>query len=114
MDRKTKDKSGKWLLEHFGEQLLRVGGVEDVLVCRPAQAQLVLPEQTPDGLLDVWRRGRPDPEPVLVELATYPEQRVVEQVIRGMMLTYLDRGTLPDAIVYVFQPKGQYQVPESQ
>jgi hypothetical protein len=42
----------------------------------------------------------------LIEVATYPERRVEEQLTGDMMLVYLDRGELPEAITLVLRHKG--------
>ena len=75
---RDKDKSGKWLIQHHGDAILRLGGVTDLVRWQAAQAELVLPTNLPDGLLYAWRAGRDRPEPYVVELATYPERRGVE------------------------------------
>ena len=71
---KDKDKSAKWLIEHHGDAILRLGGVTDLVRWQAAPAELVLPTKLPDGLLFAWRR-RDHPEPFVVEIATYPELR---------------------------------------
>jgi len=45
-------------------------------------------------------------------VATYPEQRVVDQLRGGLTLVLKDRGVLPDALALVLRPKGQFRVPE--
>ena len=47
------DRSSKWLIQHPGVSILRLGGVTGVQSWRPLQAELVQPRQTPDGLLEV-------------------------------------------------------------
>jgi hypothetical protein len=84
------DRSGKWLLDHFGGPLLRLAGVLDVVAWKTRQAEVIQPSQAPDGLLEVRRAGQMVDELYLVEVATYPERRVVEQLTRGAMLVYLD------------------------
>ena len=69
---KDKDKSAKWLIEHHGDAILRLGGVTDLVRWQAAPAELVLPTKLPDGLLFGWRVGRDHPEPFVVEIATYP------------------------------------------
>jgi hypothetical protein len=48
---KDKDKSAKWLIDHHGDGILRLGGVTDVVRWQAAPAELVLPAKLPDGLL---------------------------------------------------------------
>jgi|GEM_PF-520470 len=109
---KDKDKSAKWLIEHHGDAILRLGGVTDVVRWQAAPAELVLPAKLPDGLLFVWRAGRDRPEPHVVEIATYPEHRAAEQALSDLLLVYLVRGEVPNVLVLVLRPKGQLHVPD--
>src|SRR5208283_5304080 len=109
---KDKDKSAKWLIEHHGDAILRLGGVTDLVRWQAAPAELVLPAKLPDGLLFAWRAGRDRPEPFVVEIATYPELRAAEQAFRDLLLVYLVRGEVPNVLVLVLRPKGQLRVPD--
>jgi hypothetical protein len=109
---RDKDKSGKWLIQHHGDSILRLGGVTDFVRWQAAQAEVVLPTGLPDGLLYAWRAGSDQPEPHLVEIATYPELRTAEQALRGLMLVYLDRGEAPSVLVLVLYPRGKLRVPD--
>lgn len=102
------DRSSKWLIEHYGEALLRLGGVTDIRSWRPLQAELVQPRQLPDGLLEATLAGRPAPVLFLVEVSAYPERRLLEQVIRDLTLVFLDRRELPEVLTLILQPKGRY------
>jgi hypothetical protein len=46
------DKSSKWLIQHHGNALLRLGGTGNVVSWRPLQAEVVQPRKLCDGLLD--------------------------------------------------------------
>ena len=107
------DKSSKWLIQHHGDSILRLAGVENVAAWRPAQAEVVQPSQMPDGLLEVRLEGAASDDLFLLEVATYPERRVEDQLTRDLMLVYLDRGELPEAVTLVLRGKGQYRVPGS-
>jgi hypothetical protein len=109
---KDKDKSAKWLIEHHGDAILRLGGVTDLVRWKAAPAELVLPTKLPDGLIFAWRAGRDHSEPFVVEIATYPELRAAEQALRDLLLVYLVRGEVPNALVLVLRPKGQLRVPD--
>ncbi len=109
---KDKDKSAKWLIEHHGDAILRLGGVTDLVRWQAAPVELVLPTKLPDGLLFAWRAGRDHPEPFVVEIATYPELRAAEQALRGLLLVYLVRGEVANILVLVLRPKGQLRVPD--
>jgi hypothetical protein len=91
-------------------RLLRIGGVTDIRSWRALQAELVQPRQLPDGLLEVCREGQPEPDYFIVEIATYADERVEEQVVRDAMLVYLDRRALPEVLTVVLRPRGNLRV----
>jgi hypothetical protein len=107
------DKSSKWLIQHHGDSMLRLARVEKIEAWRPVQAEVVQPRQLPDGLLEVRLRGEPRDDLFLLEVATYPERRVGKQLTGDLMLVYLDRGELPEAVTLVLRPKGKYRIPRS-
>ena len=108
MQRQRFDRGSKWLIEKHGDLLLRVAGVTDVSRWRPLAADVVQPRQLPDGMLEVERpTGR---FLYLIEVATYPDNRVPEQLLDDLTLVYQSRGQLPEAIVFVLRPKGQVRV----
>ncbi len=104
------DKSSKWLIQHHGDSLLRLAGLDDIDSWRPLQAELVHPRQLPDGLLEVLFRRRRQADLFLLEIATYPEERVHKQLVRDLMMVYMARGLLPEIIVLVLCPRGQVAV----
>lgn len=104
------DKSSKWLIQHHGDSMLRLAEIGDIETWRPVQAEVVQPRQLPDGLLEARLRGEDRDSLFLLEVATYPERRVAEQLTRDLMLVYLDRGELPEAVTLVLRPKGRYRV----
>jgi hypothetical protein len=46
------DKSSKWLIQHHGDSILRLGGVRGIVSWRALQAELVQPRRLPDGLIE--------------------------------------------------------------
>jgi hypothetical protein len=109
---KDKDKGAKWLIDHHGDAILRLGGVTDLVRWQAAAADLVLPAKLPDGLIFAWRAGRDRPEAHVVEIATYPETRAAEQALRDLLLVYLVRNEVPNVLVLVLHPKGHLRVPD--
>ena len=107
------DKSSKWLIQHHGDSMLWLAKVGRIEMWRPAQAEVVQPRQLPDGLLEVRLEGEPRDDLFLIEVATYPERRVGQQLTGDLMLVYLDRGELPEAVTFVLRPKGKYRIPRS-
>jgi predicted transposase YdaD len=104
------DRSSKWLIQHHGDSILRLGGVGGVKSWRSLQTDLVQPRRLPDGLLEVYFHDQTDPNPFIVEIATYPELRVLKQVLRDSMLVFLDRDQLPEVITLVLHPRGNFRI----
>ena len=103
------DKSSKWLIEHHGDSILRLAGVQDIVSWHPLPAEIVQPHQLPDGLLEVQLAGQAEPDLFILELATYPEPRLSEQIFRDLSLVYLDRRVLPEVFAIIFSPRGNYR-----
>lgn len=104
------DRSSKWLIQHHGDALLHLAGIDAISRWAPLQAEVVQPLQLPDGCLEVQLVGADAPIYLVLELATYPERRVTEQLVRNALLVRLDRGKLPELIVFVLRPKGKVAV----
>ncbi len=104
------DRSSKWLIQHHGDSILRLGGVRDIRSWHPLQAEIVQPRQLPDGLLEVLLTGQTNPSLFVIEIATYPELRILEQIARDMMLVYLDRRVLPEVLTLVLRPRGTFRL----
>ncbi len=108
------DKSSKWLIQHHGDSLLRLAGIRHFLSWRPLQAELVQPRQLPDGLLEVHLAGESAEDLFILEIATYPEGRVHDQITRDLIMVFMARGCLPETIVLVLRPRGKAQVKSQQ
>jgi hypothetical protein len=106
----TYDRSSKWLIEHHGDSILRLAGIGPVESWRALQAEVIQPGQLPDGLIEATLVGEVEPRLFIIEIATYPERRVAEQLYRDALLVLLDRKVLPELIVIVLCPKGNLQV----
>ena len=111
MARQELDKGSKWLIQKHGNSVLFLGGWRDVEHYRPLQAELVQQVRLPDGLLEVWTKGQRRPGWVLLEVATYPDKRVLKQIRDDLFLSALHLGELPELLVLVLSPKGQVRVP---
>ncbi|HXG11220.1 MAG TPA: hypothetical protein VNK04_15790 [Gemmataceae bacterium] len=107
MPRHEFDKSSKWLIQHYGNAVLYLAGVRDVRRWRALQAEVVQPRRLPDGLLEVWLPGHKKPDHFLLEVATYPEPRILDQALDDLMLTYQQLRHLPELLVVVLRPKGR-------
>jgi hypothetical protein len=106
-----KDKSGKWMIEHHGDAILRLVGARDILRWRPVQAEVVQPGRLPDGLLEVQMAGQPRVSYFLLELQTYPAPDLGEDLLKAQLLVFCDRGVVPETLVVVLHPKGQLRTP---
>jgi hypothetical protein len=104
------DKSSKWLIQKHGNGILYLGGVRQVRSWRALQAELVQPSQLPDGLLEVFFHGRSTPDYFLLEVATYPEKRILEQALDGLTLAYQHLHVLPELLTVVLYPRGRFRV----
>lgn len=102
------DRGSKWLIEHCGDSILRLAGIENIESWTALQAELVTPGRLPDGLLEVQLAGESERDLFLRELSTYSESRLEEQLAREMMLVYTDRGIIPECIGVVLHPKGRF------
>jgi hypothetical protein len=71
---------------------------------------LVHPLESPDSVLEVFFPGREEPDPVIVEIATYPERRVNDQMARDAMVVLLARDVLPTLLTLVLHPKGNLHI----
>ena len=104
------DASSKWLIEHHGDSILRLGGVQSIEWWRSLQAELVQSRRLPDGLIEAKLPGTAKPVRFLVEVSTYPYRRLGRQVVDGTVLSYLDRGELPETLTLVLHPGGRKRV----
>jgi hypothetical protein len=68
--REDKDNSAKWMIDHHGDVLLRLGGVTGFASWQAAQTPLAHPRQMPDGLLEVTFPGQQTPHLCVLEVAT--------------------------------------------
>ncbi|OAI42273.1 hypothetical protein AYO40_00065 [Planctomycetaceae bacterium SCGC AG-212-D15] len=104
------DRSSKWILQHHGNAVLMLGGVRDIRSWRPLQADVVQPRQLPDGLLEAACGDEGTADLYVVEIATYPEDRVAEQALRDAIMVFLDRRRLPEVLTLVLRPRGRKRV----
>jgi hypothetical protein len=111
MPRHEFDKSSKYLVQQHGKGILFLGGARGVRLCRAMQAELVQPRRLPDGLLEVFFHGRQKPVRVLIEVATYPEKRVLEQALDDLTLATVQFRQPPELLIVVLQPRGRFRVP---
>jgi hypothetical protein len=110
MSRHAFDKSSKWLMQQHGDGILYLGGARNVRRWRALQAEIVQPRQLPDGLLEVFFHGRKTADYFLVEVATYPEKRVLKQALDDLTLTYQSLKVLPELLIVVLHPRGRFRV----
>ncbi|MFI5454724.1 MAG: hypothetical protein ACHRXM_04675 [Isosphaerales bacterium] len=103
------DKSTKWLIQHHGDAILRLAGVRDIAAWTPLQAEPVLARRLPDGFIEVRHVGETEPDPYVVEVASYPDARVADQVVDDTALVRLDRRVLPEVVVLFLHPKGNVE-----
>jgi predicted transposase YdaD len=100
------DTGSKWLIQHYGNSILRLGGIRNIVAWKSPQAELVQNLRIPDGLIEVWRHGEDEPHLFVLEISTYPYARVSEQMVRGATMVYLDKEVLPEVIAVFLHPGG--------
>ena len=113
MSQQWYDPSSKWVLEERGASVLYLAGARSVVSCQARKAEVVQPRKLRDGLLEVRFAREKETRLVLVEVATYPEKRVVEQMSDNLRLVRQSRGVLVDAVVLCLCRRGTYRVPQS-
>jgi predicted transposase YdaD len=104
------DRSSKWLIEHHGDSILRLGGVTNIRSWRALHTELVQPKQIPDGILEVQLTDRIEQALFLVEMSTYPRKVNYEQAVRDVLLVFLARKQLPELMTVVLCPEGNQEV----
>lgn len=104
------DIGSKWLLHHQGKGALLVGGFKDVSRIEPMPAEIVQNRKYPDGLLRVYLAGQRKPHYVLVEVATFAEERALRQALDDLTLSYQTLGSLPELLMLVLRPKGRFRI----
>jgi hypothetical protein len=111
MPRHEFDTSSKYLVGQHARGVLLLGGARDIRSVRALQAEVVQSRRLPDGLLEVHFEGQTKPDHVLVEIATYPEKRALEQALGDLTLArqYL-KGVLPELLMLVLCPKGKFRI----
>jgi hypothetical protein len=108
--RDDKDRSSKWLITHHGDSILRLAGIHGFRSWKPVQAEIVQPRQLPDGLIDLYYSDHPEPDPTIVEITTYPDRRVADQVLRDALFVFAKRRVPPEVITIVLRPLGTFQL----
>jgi hypothetical protein len=108
--RQDKDNSAQWMIDHHGDAILRLAGVRGFNSWQALHPSLAHPRQLPDGLLEARFPGQADPVLFIVEVATYPEERMLVQAARDAALVWLDRRVVPEVITLVLRPRGQHDL----
>jgi hypothetical protein len=104
------DIGSKWLLHNQGKGALLVGGFMDVRRIEPMPGEIVQNRKYPDGLLRVYLNGERRPHHVLIEVATYPEERALQQALDDLTLSYQTLGHLPELLMLILRPKGRFRI----
>jgi hypothetical protein len=101
------DKSSKWLIQHRGNSILRLGDVNDLVEWRALQAEFIQSRRLPDGLIEARRRGQEKPDLFLLEISAYPYARLSDQMIDDIAAVRLDRRILPEVLTLILHPGGR-------
>ncbi len=103
------DKGCKWMIQHHGDSILRLGKAPAIKSWRALQAEFVQHRRLPDGFLEAHHEGEEKADLYLLEVATYPYARVIKQVARDTALVLLDRDILPEVLVLFLHPRGNVE-----
>jgi hypothetical protein len=76
--REAKDRSSNWLLDKHPSAWLLAAGERNIRACRSLRTTLTSPKRIPDGLLEVVFACSSEPQDFLVEVATYPDSRILD------------------------------------
>jgi hypothetical protein len=106
-----RDSAGKWLIGFHADALVRLAGIRRIASWTAVQAEPVEPRRLPDGLIEVRRRGRPQPILVALEVSTYAYTRLAKQAADDALLIYLMRGVVPEIVTLILRPRGRKPVP---
>ncbi len=106
-----REKGSKWLIGFHADALVRLAGIRRIASWKAVQAEPVEPRRLPDRLIEVRRRGRPEPILVALEVSTYPYTRLAKQAADDALLIYLVRGVLPEVVTLILRPRGRKPVP---
>lgn len=104
------DASSKWLIETFASELLQLGGVRPDLRVKPIPSELVQSRQLPDGLVEVAFPDLPSPVLHLIEVNTYSYAATALDLLDDILLTYLNRGVVPEVIAITLHDRGNVRV----
>jgi hypothetical protein len=110
MARQRYDISSKWLLHNQAKGALFVGGLKGVRRIEPGPGEIAQTRKYPDGLLRVYLTGERQPHRVLIEVATYAEERALQQALDDLTLAYSALGHLPELLMLVLRPKGSFRI----
>jgi hypothetical protein len=110
MARQRYDISSHWPLHNQARGALLVGGLRDVRRVEPGPGEIAQSRKYPDGLLRVYFAGQRKPHRVLVEVATYAEERALRQALDDLTLAYSALGDLPELLMLVLRPKGSVRI----
>src|SRR5262249_54526524 len=105
------DRSSKWLIEHHGDAILRLAGITEIVSWRAVHSEVVQTGQLPDGAIEATLAGHEEPDFFVLEVATYPGRRQIDQLVRDTTLVFLNKRQLPEVVVLILRPKGRLQVP---
>jgi hypothetical protein len=104
------DIGSKWLLQNQGKGALFIGGIKGVQRIETMPGEIVQNRKYPDGLLRVYLAGQRKPHYVLIEIATYSEERALRQALDDLTLSYQTLGHLPELLMLVLRPKGRFRI----
>ncbi|MBM3460138.1 MAG: hypothetical protein FJX77_16585, partial [Armatimonadetes bacterium] len=74
-----------WVVDHHGDGVLRLGGVGPLESWKAGATTLTVPPRRTDGLIEARRVGETRDRLYYVEVGTYPERRLENQMWEGVL-----------------------------
>jgi len=105
-----KDRGAKWLIEHHGDAILKLAGIEGIASWKAVHSEVIAPRRLPDGILEVKFADSSTPTSFLIEVETHADHRAAEQIFEDVLLMRIERGIVPNAILVVLKPRGKVRI----
>ena len=83
------DRGSQWLIENFGDAILKLAGYKEFLEWKHKPSEVVAPRRFPDGLMQVRFARQSEFTLVLVEIESYPNVDADRQVLEDVALIYI-------------------------
>ena len=98
------DKSSKWLIQHYGDSILRLAGVRGIVSWKALQAELVQSRRLPDGLIKAKLRQQAKPARFVLETISWFARHRFSDADGAAMSDEVAEETVVDGLVHALRP----------